>query len=243
MSPMSRLRRRRGRRRRHDGLLSVGTCRASPSARFGRGGPIPCCAAGPRYARPNRVGDASRMDRTDRQIAIGAAVLLLAFCAAAFAFFCWMWTLDHYAADEPAVSPYGLRVAQERGGEEPYSQSVYLRYGFLPFGAWSRPIVENCWHPQLRWRSTDRLQATCTRNRSEQARIARRTGGVRVELDYVPEDPASVALRARIDAIYAKPRPRAIPSACLRAAPSPGPAAAPGAGRGSPSPGSCPGRG
>lgn len=243
MSPASTLRPRRGRRRRRDRPHIVGTRRTGASART-RSRRTGRHALQPRYARPNGAREAARMDRTDRAIAIGAAALLSAFCAAAFAFVCWNWTLDHYDAGEPAVSPSGLRVAQVRGGEEPYSLSVYMRYRFLPFGQWSKPIAENCWRTQLRWRSSDRLQVTCTRYENESARIVRRPRGVRIELAYIAEDPASVAERARIDAIYqAKPRPPAIPSACLRAAPSPGPAAAPGAGRGSPSPGSCPGRG
>lgn len=127
------------------------------------------------------------MDRTDRAIALGAAAALLVLSSALFAFYCWNWTLDHYAADTPAASPYGIRVAQERAGEQPYTHSIYVRYGFLPFGGWSRPMVEDCWKPRLRWQSARQLSVACTRRPGYLARISGSEPGLRIELDYVED--------------------------------------------------------
>ncbi|MGH8079043.1 MAG: hypothetical protein ACREP7_00620 [Lysobacter sp.] len=116
------------------------------------------------------------MDKqTDTKIAVGAVALLLGGPILLFAAWCWLETFDVYPYYEQAVSPYGLRVAQEETGKEPYTHSVYVRYRFLPFGPWSRPIVDDCSDMKLRWNSLSELVVTCTQRPGEYPTLV--TGG------------------------------------------------------------------
>ena len=95
------------------------------------------------------------------------AILLVVIAITALAAWELLWRLDHSLAGNPAASPSGDYVAQERalpeGSDLPYGQGIFVRRAYLPLWATSRLVFAGYCKPEIRlaWPTAKQLTVGC----------------------------------------------------------------------------------